>query len=116
MTGTSPWQTLSVLVERIDRLPKLYKTEIQKGDRIVLKTCNSLYVLRAIGDGLYDVSGGWFDRHGCSGSVGVRGCTWGGSAIKVDVVAACGLCLEFSNRVVTSPVEHIVLLPQTRCN
>lgn len=116
MTSNVPWPTLSTLVERIDRLPKLTKAEVHEGDRIVVKTCNSLYLLRARGDGLYDVSGGWFDRHGCSGNVGVRGCTWGGSTIKVDIVAACGLCLEFSNRVLTSPVEKIAIFRYGLCN
>ncbi len=36
----------------------------------------------------------------------INGCTWGGSAIKVDIVAACGLHLEFGNRVVTSRIKE----------
>ena len=35
------------------------------------------------------------------------GCTWGGTAIKRDLVAARGLRLEFGNRVVTSPIREV---------
>ena len=36
----------------------------------------------------------------------INGCTWGGSAIMIDIVAACGLHLEFGNRVVTSKIRQ----------
>jgi hypothetical protein len=36
--------------------------------------------------------------------------------IKVDVVAACGLCLEFGNHVVTSPVQKIFFYPKGTLN
>jgi hypothetical protein len=62
--------------------------------------------------GLYLVSGGWFDRKGFSPmKVTIRGCTWGGSAIKLDIVAACGLRLEFGNRVITSPIRKVFVFP-----
>jgi len=59
------------------------------------------------------VSGGWFDRQ-CGGPVdiAIKGCTWGGTTIKVDVIAACGLCIEFGNRVTTSAVQRIIVLPK----
>jgi hypothetical protein len=44
--------------------------------------------------------------------LGIAGCTWGGSAIKIDIVAACGLCLEFTNRLTTSPIQKIFLFRQ----
>jgi hypothetical protein len=37
----------------------------------------------------------------------ISGCTWGGTAIKRDLVAARGLRLEFGNRVVTSPIREV---------
>lgn len=46
----------------------------------------------------------------------ILGCTWGGSIIKADVVAACGLHVEFANRVVTSPDRKIFVLPYGREN
>jgi hypothetical protein len=61
---------------------------------------------------MYRVSGGWFDRkHMSPLKLGINGCTWGGSAIKVDVVAACGLHLEFGNRVLTSRIERLRVIP-----
>ena len=37
----------------------------------------------------------------------IAGCTWGGTVIKCDIVAARGLRLEFGNRVVTSPIREV---------
>lgn len=82
------------------------------GDRLLVMTCNSVYSVRAMEGGLYLVSGGWFDRKGLSPmKVTIRGCTWGGSAIKLDIVAAYGLQLEFGNRVITSPIRKVFFFP-----
>ena len=56
----------------------------------------------------YSISGGWFDYQGLSPvRMSIAGCTWGGSVIKCDIVAARGLRLEFGNRVVTSPIREV---------
>ena len=63
---------------------------------------------RFLGDSTYSVWGGWFDRQGLSPvRLSISGCTWGGSVIKHDIVAARGLRLEFGNRVVTSRIRAI---------
>jgi hypothetical protein len=103
--------TLSAFVEHTQCLQQIRKGEIHIGDRLLVVTCNSVYSVRAIEGGLYLVSGGWFDRKGVSPMVvTIRGCTWGGSAIKLDIVAACGLRLEFGNRVITSPIRKVFIL------
>jgi len=90
----------------------LRKADIRAGDCIVVRTRNSVYALVATGDGRFIVSGGWFARKGKDGvRTSVNGCTFGGSMIKIDVVAVCGLCIEFSNRLVTSPVQSFVIFP-----
>ncbi|MBF8296509.1 MAG: hypothetical protein HW389_3054, partial [Bacteroidetes bacterium] len=62
--------------------------------------------------GLYEVSGGWFDKKALSPvQLKISGCTWGGSAIKIDLIAACGLRIEFGNRLITSPIQKIFVLP-----
>lgn len=105
--------SLSSLVECAGDLRQVEKTSLRAGDWLIVKTCNSIYTLRMLGDAHCQVSGGWFDRHGRSCmKVRVNGCTWGGTAIKFDVLAACGLCLEFGNRVVTSPVQKIAVFPR----
>ena len=43
--------------------------------------------------------------------IGVAGATWGGSAIMPQVLAACGMRVEFRNRLITSPVRRIVVIP-----
>ena len=58
-----------------------------------------------------DVSGGWFDQRGLSpATTTINGCTWGGSAIKTDLLAGPGLFLEFGNTVVTSRIRivHVI--------
>ena len=104
--------SFSALVEHSLRLQQVRKGDLQVGDRLLVVTCNSVYSLRAVEGGLYLVSGGWFDRKGFSPmKVAIRGCTWGGCTIKVDIVAACGLRLEFGNRVITSPIRKVFIFP-----
>ena len=102
---------LATLVERAQQMRQVYKTELTSGDHVFVKTSNSVYSILVTDDGCV-VSGGWFDRKGVSPmKTRINGCTWGGSAIKVDIVAACGLCLEFGNRVVTTEIKKIFILP-----
>lgn len=110
-------QKLSTLVDMSDRLQEVFKTNLHAGDWMFIRTCNSIYTIHVSGNGWFEISGGWFDRKGKSPMrTRISGCTWGGSAIKINTAAACGLCLEFGNRVVTSPVRKIFLLPQENLN
>jgi len=64
-------------------------------------------------DGNYLISGGWVDLQGDSPmKTTIAGCTWGGSAIKEDNVAACGLHLEFGIGVVTSTIQKVSVIRQ----
>jgi hypothetical protein len=88
------------------------KQNLGRGDCLIVRTRHSVYTIRVLGNNSVAVSGGWFDRLSPSPvTVRINGCSWGGSIIKIDIAAACGLCLEFSNRVITSPVEQILYLP-----
>ncbi|MDA2931330.1 hypothetical protein MYX84_15530 [Acidobacteria bacterium AH-259-O06] len=110
MTGYG--RTLGALVEQSKRLEQVHKAELDRGDWVVVTTHNSVYSIHVLEDGFYSVSGGWFDRKGLSPlKTTITGCTWGGSAVKLDIIAACGLCLEFGNRVVTSRIRKIHLIP-----
>jgi len=103
--------TLSSLVEHAGRLHQICRADLHAGDRLYILTANSRYHVRVAEDGWYVVSGGWFDRNGVAPlRTRIAGCTWGGSALKVDVVAACGLCVEFGNRIVTSPVRNVIVM------
>ena len=104
---------LSTLVEHTDHFQQVRKRDLRAGDRVVVLTRNSVYSIRVAGEGVYCVSGGWFDRKGLSPvKTTIAGCTWGGSAIKHDVVAACGLRLEFGNRLVTSSIRKVFVFPR----
>ena len=103
--------TLEARAMDADRLDAVRKNELVRGDSVLVQTKNSVYAILALGDGHYSVSGGWFDRNGGSGQVvTINGCTWGGSAIKQDIVAARGLFLEFGNRVVTTRIRDILVI------
>lgn len=117
--ATSP-NTDATVVRRgvsLDRLTAMSKTiegvwknDIELGDRVVIETRNSTYVLQALGDSVFVAQGGWFDRkeRDCR-EVRIIGCNWGGSCVDVRLVAAPGLRLEFSNGVVTSPVKRVAV-------
>jgi hypothetical protein len=93
-------------------VPQLYKNTLKPGDLIIIKTMNSTYSIKVAENGSYIVSGGWFDKKNLSPSkININGCTWGGSSIKSDIIAACGLRLEFQNRVVTSIIKKIFYIP-----
>lgn len=100
--------TLEARVEQTNGLEAIRKAEIHRGDWVLVTTRNSLYCILALGDDQYAVSGGWFDREGVSpAKTTVNGCTWGGTAIKHDVIAARGLFLEFGNHVTTTRIKKI---------
>lgn len=104
--------SLDALVKHSEHLRQIHKADVKAGDRLLVKTCNSVYSILITGDGGCVVTGGWFDRKGLSPMrTRIAGCTWGGSAIKIDVAAACGLCLEFGNRLVTTSIQRIFVFP-----
>jgi hypothetical protein len=108
---TAYGHSLKTIVNSVDRIGQISKATLGLDDLVLVTTSNSLYKIRKKENNLYEVSGGWFDRKGLSPFVvTVRGCSWGGSIIKVDIVAACGLCLEFGNRLVTSPIRKITVI------
>lgn len=105
-------QSLEKIVDSSTHLKQVFKSDLHFGDLVLITTLNSIYSVRVLKDGLYLVSGGWFDKKGLSPfKTTITGCTWGGSIIKMDIIAACGLCVEFGNRVVTSPIQKVCVIP-----
>ena len=101
-------RTVDAILEQVGRFEAIRKADLRRGDCVIVATENSLYSIHVEDEGSYSVSGGWFDRNGLSPVVlSISGCTWGGTAIKRDLIAACGLRLEFGNRVVTSPIREV---------
>jgi hypothetical protein len=96
------------MLDQVGRIESVRKADLRKGDRLLVSTENSVYSIRVHEDATYSISGGWFDHQGLSPArIPIAGCTWGGSVIRCDIVAACGLRLEFGNRVVTSPIREV---------
>jgi len=101
-------RTVNAMLDQVGRIDLVRKADLRKGDRLLVSTENSVYSIRVHEDATYSISGGWFDHQGLSPArIPIAGCTWGGSVIKCDIVAACGLRLEFGNRVVTSPIREV---------
>jgi len=104
--------TLTEIVQTCHRPPMVRKDALSPGDWLIIRTVGSEYRLRVLGGGIYEATGGWFDKKGFSPmKIGVSGATWGGSVIMPRVLAACDMCIEFRNRLITSPVRKIVVFP-----
>jgi hypothetical protein len=100
--------SLEKIVEGTNQLRQVLKSDLRLGDLVLVTTRNSTYSLSVLDEECYVVSGGWFDRNGLSPvKTTVTGCSWGGNIIKVDAIAACGLHLEFGNRVITTPIQKV---------
>lgn len=108
---------LDKIVEQAERLQQVRRSELVPGDIVMVYTRNSQYILKVLDGQHYLVSGGWFDNEGLSPmKTTVMGCSWGGSILKVDIVAACGLCLEFGNHLTTSSIQRIVVIKHMENN
>ncbi|MCB0283226.1 MAG: hypothetical protein H6627_08610 [Calditrichae bacterium] len=110
-------QSLSDIVSSSENIKHVAKNSLECGDYVLAMTNNSVYKIRKAEENMFEVSGGWFDRKGMSPSkINIRGCTWGGSVINIGMVAACGLCLEFGNNLITTPIQKIVVIKADRLN
>jgi hypothetical protein len=84
------------------------RQDLESGDRVIVSTKNSVYSLTARADGLFDVSGGWFEREGRGETrVEVLGCTAGGHALFTDHIAAPGLFMEFADGLRTTRIRTV---------
>ena len=100
--------TLPDIVKEGQDRNQIHKSSLKVGDTIILKANNSVYFIKVLEQEQYTVSGGWFDKTNLSPvQHTINGCTWGRSIIKNDIIAACGLHLEFGNKVVTSRIKKI---------
>jgi hypothetical protein len=90
---------------------------VRFGDLIEVTTKNSTYMLFVVDNKNFLASGGWFERKGLAPArVRIPGCTWGGSAIKLDAIAVPGLCIEFQDKAVTSRVLDVKIRRETSLN
>ncbi|HEV8200867.1 MAG TPA: hypothetical protein VGS03_12665 [Candidatus Polarisedimenticolia bacterium] len=104
--------TLDGHFRQIEEVPAVRKSDLEMGDCLVVETRNSRYHIVSLGDGTYQISGGWFEREAGGPIVTtIAGCTWGGSAIHTELVAAQGLFLEFGNRVMTTRIRAFKVIP-----
>ncbi|HTY43303.1 MAG TPA: hypothetical protein VMH79_15645 [Thermoanaerobaculia bacterium] len=109
MTGR--FRTVNAILEQVGASRPARKGELGCGDYVVVTTENSVYSIQVLAGSTYRVRGGWFDRQHLSPvTLSIAGCTWGGSVIKNDIVAACGLHLEFGNRLLTSRIRDVLVI------
>ncbi len=108
---------LAAITSSATRAEGINRLDMRPGDVLIVKTRNSVYAVRALGESSFSVSGGWFDRKfGGPFQTTIAGCTWGGTVLKRDLVAACGMHLEFGNRVVTSTIQKVCHFPGRNLN
>jgi hypothetical protein len=108
---------LKNLADTSNNLLKIDKQRLECGDQVYLKTLNSIYIIKVLEESEYLVSGGWFDTHKLSPhKINIRGCTWGGTAILTDIIAAPGLCIEFSNNLITSRIQKVYYFSRKSIN
>jgi hypothetical protein len=101
-------RTVNAMLDQMGVIQQVRKSDLRHGDQLLIATENSVYSMCVHEDATFSVSGGWFDSQGLSPvRLSIAGCTWGGSAIKQDIVAACGLRMEFGNRVVTTRIREV---------
>jgi hypothetical protein len=103
-------RTLTAIAANADRFAVTRKRDLDPGDRVIVSTRNSVYCLHAVGGDRFVVYGGWFEKNPGSRLTSVNGCTYGGAAIRTDIVAACGLFLEFGNNVSTTRIQRVRVL------
>ncbi len=101
-------RTLGAILDHAQLQSAVRKQDLRWGDRVIVKTRNSIYSLWAHGGESFTVTGGWFDQQAMSPiTLNVNGCTYGGTVIRHDVVAAPGLFLEFGNNVLTTRITEV---------
>lgn len=103
-------RTLDMEVAQLEWLAMLKKNDLVPGSIVEIQTANSVYELLVLDKEEFIVSGGWFDQQDLSPyRVGINGCTWGGSALKWDIIAGAMMHIEFSVGgrmiVTTSPIQ-----------
>ena len=109
--------SLESITQASGKLKEVRKEILRPGDWVFAKTLNSTYRVRVLENGHYEVSGGWFDSKGLSPvQTRIHGCTWGSKIIKTNIVAACGMSIEFGNRLLTSAIVSIAVMPGCRMN
>jgi len=107
-----------LLKKRCASLPQMiFRDTLRFGDQIEITTKNSTYMVFVVDPQSFLVTGGWFERKGLAPArVEIPGCTWGGSAINLDVIAGRGLCIEFQDKAVTSRVLEMKIRRETSLN
>lgn len=110
-TDTMQAHDIVALAQQAGKTPAVRRNDLRRGDCVLVTTRNSVYSIFYVGDGLFQVEGGYFSRHHQGPvTITINGCTWGGRAIHSEIVAARGLFLEFGNQVITTRIQKVQLL------
>lgn len=121
-SGGGIWvRTMDKQIEMLSMIDMLPKKGLTPGSMIEIYTTNSVYELYVLEGDDFIVSGGWFDKQNLSPyHVCINGCTWGGSAIKHDIIAGEMMHIEFNtgdrNIVTTSSIKSWKVYEASRPN
>ncbi len=104
--------TLSSILDQVDTTTQIRRNALHFNDLLIVTTRNSIYRIIVLGPNDFFVYGGWFERKGLIPyRTSINGCTWGGSMLMRDVIAAHEMCIEFGNRVTTTFIKTIEFHP-----
>jgi len=104
--------SLSAIVDHVDQQLQISKKNLRFNDLLIITTRNSVYTIIILDKNEVLVFGGWFSKKGLTPCrTQINGCTWGGCILKQDIVACCGMCIEFANRVTTSRIIKVQHYP-----
>ena len=99
---------IDALAEAAGVVGGVRRHDLHPGDRVIVSTRNSVYSLVARADGLFEISGGWFEREGAGETVvEVLGCTAGGHALFSEHIAAPGLFMELGDGLRTTRIRTV---------
>ena len=109
--------SLSDLADHASSALGVRRSDVQKGDTLILHTQNSIYTAKYLGNGQFLVKGGWFSvQEDQYVQTSISGCTWGGKCIQQNLLASPGMRVEFGNRVLTSILKRVVKIPSVMMN
>ena len=107
-TDRYPVVALDRLTEVAQQIDGVRRDSLQPGDRVLVATRNSIYALVQLADGRFEVTGGIYQRRrGVSVRRGVLGCSAGGRALMINLIAAPGLYLELDDGTRTTRIRRV---------
>ena len=87
--------TLTDIAKDCQTRNQIHKNSLKVGDTIILKTNNSAYLIKVLGEEQYTVAGGWFDKNNLSpATLTINGCSGVAVLLKMTSLLRAGFILN----------------------